>query len=148
MYNNTKEICAKEDINPNWKSMSMEQSKSFIMISMMKPEERLDICEQIINEASPSIFNLAHKRWVHFKMQEKIDLDVLLLVDLFAEGVPGRAVFMLIDLLNKFEDTQKKVTIDTVSMDMYPMGFYSDEAVQTIVDGFVKTGKLRNSELY
>ena len=148
MYKNVKELAEKENIRLDNEPMTKEQSETFIHLTMMGQEGRLKVCEDIIKDEVPSIFLLAYKRYQAFKMEDKLDLDVLLLVEVFAGGVPGRAVFMLIDILNRFEDDNKKVSWDTVVMQMYPMGFYAPSIIQTIVDGYVKTNKLRNSEIY
>lgn len=51
------------------------------------------------------------------------------------------------DIGINFQTLQKKVDCNDFSM-LYPNGFFTKESVIQIVDGYVKTGLLRNSEIY
>lgn len=147
MFKNIKEIADKEGIELGYSPFQEKESHHFITLMMMEPEDRKAVCLQIAETENPSIFLIAYKRWLHYGMQEKIALETLLLVDLFARGVPGRAVMILIDMLNIHEDTGQIVTFSEV-INLYPMGFYDDNTFKVILDGYVKTGLLRNFDIY
>ena len=147
-YNNTKELAKAEGIKLDHKPMSTEQSEVFIQLTMMGKEARIEAIDKM--RTTQSICNLAIKRIESLNLP--IDLDVCFLIDIFAEGVPGRAVFMIIDLMNYYEDNLKEVNMkadwDVAVTEIYPWGFYSNETIVNIVDNYVKTNKLRNSEIY
>ena len=151
IFTDVRELAVKEGFSLDVGQMTIEQSRMFINLTMMANDEDFkDKLEAIMDDMAktPSIFAIAHKRWEHFKLQDKIDRKALLMVEVFAEGNPGKAVFMMIDMLCLFDKQGRKVTMDDISMEPYPMGFYTSDTVQKVVEGYVKTGLLANSELY
>lgn len=143
-YNSVKDI----GINFQTAQMDLDQTETFInLMTLIKIQNKnIDIIMNNLAE-SPSVFAIVDKRYKALNLQDRIDRNVLLFVELFAEGSPGIGVFMLIELLNLAETLQKKVDCNDFSR-LYPNGFFTKESVIQIVDGYVKTGLLRNSEIY
>ena len=95
------------------------------------------------------IISVVHKRHQHYKEEFKLpDLDdkVLILIDLFANGNPGKAIIMLIDLCGTYKD-KKEITMDDF-VNKYPFGFYDMDTMINIGDNYIKTGKVLFSEMY
>ena len=146
MYTTVEELAQKENIHLEYELMTREQSEYFISLMLaLSTGQKLDL-EPLRD--SNSIYGLAYKRYKAFNMEDKFEEECLLFVDLFAKGVPGRAVLILIDLLNLHEKLERKVTTNDISRTLYPNGFYTPDTVIKIVDGYVKTGKLNNFEIY
>jgi hypothetical protein len=75
---------------------------------------------------------------ISFNLYAKIGMLALL------DG-PGALVTLLIDALNKFEG--KEVTVQMLC-DLYPFGFYDDKSFEDYVDNYLKTRKVKWSEIY
>lgn len=66
-----------------------------------------------------------------------------------ADGNPGRAIVVLIDLLTKYSEPGKKKLITSVDLaDIYPFGHYSDEVLRDYIDNYIKPRKVKWSEIY
>lgn len=66
----------------------------------------------------------------------------------FGVDSPGKGNIFLIKLLEHYHKNGTVATKDDLSMDMYPMGFYSDKSCRAIIDYCLKTKATVFSELY
>ena len=84
------------------------------------------------------------KRIDVLKLPIKFNNIALLSVTIFC-AVPGHAVVLLIDCLNKYEN--ETVTVGKLC-ELYPMGFYTDKEVQRYVEEEIKTKLKKFSYVY
>lgn len=68
-----------------------------------------------------------------------------LLAGLFSRGSPGKVVTILVDALNKFEG--KTIGHDEM-IDLYPFGFYTEDAFTSYVDDHLKKRAVKWAEIY
>lgn len=128
------------DFRPRYEQLSQEQSKLLFMIIMADaekmpppPEHEYDLLMQILK-----------KRIDVLELPVQLDGWALAALTLIATN-PGRAVVALIDCLDKFEG---KVTVEDITMRLYPMGFYDEESLTYIVDNIHKKNLAKWSGIY
>ena len=131
--------------------MDRETSEVFMQLGFGRNEDFKKLLSQQIAMAKETagIIAIVHKRYQHYKEEFKLpDLDdkVLILIDLFANGNPGKAIIMLIDLCGTYKD-KKEITMDDF-VNKYPFGFYDMDTMINIGDNYIKTGKVLFSEMY
>lgn len=93
----------------------------------------------------PFTSKVVKKRIEVMKLPIEFTDAALLSIDIFTQGNPGRAVVFLIDALTKFENGI--VSLNDVCEKLYPMGFYTEEALEEYIDG-CKDRKYKWSEIY
>ena len=131
--------------------MDRETSKFFIQLSLAEGEDfKKSLSQQMVAaKENGGIISIIHKRHQLYKEEFKLpDLDdkVLILIDLFAKGNPGKAIIMLIDLCGTYKD-KEEITMDDF-VNKYPCGFYDMDTMINIGDNYIKTGKVLFSEMY
>jgi len=68
----------------------------------------------------------------------------LLSIGCFAKN-PGKAIVVLIDFLEKFEN--ETITAEKLCT-LYPWGFYNERSFTDYVDNFIRAGKARWAKIY
>jgi hypothetical protein len=76
---------------------------------------------------------------------EPLSLATMLAFDI---DNPGKANLFLIDLLNFYFEKGRPATVDDVSMDIYPFGFYCEEDITSIIDNALKINKVYIFQVY
>lgn len=132
----------------NYKPMSPEDTQIFMSISFMNDESADNILKEMTSGDNFNAVNIIYKRYQAFKevmnlpeMTSKAFLSSMYL------GIdsPGKAVLFLVDILGRSEGN---ITENDISMNMYPYGFYDDSSCRLIIDDYIKTKKLKYSEMY
>lgn len=130
--------------------MSESQAKTFILL--LTKSDHLNVeasgCKQL-NDIRGTLIELLCKRIdiLPEEWKRKFTVGAILFIDLMARGNPGRGVFYLIDMLNRGED-KDLFTLEYLSTELYPFGTWKDEDIIFVVDNYVKSGKLKYSEIY
>ena len=107
--------------------------------------------EHLKREDPVQIFELSPLSTIIRKRIEAFNLPIsfrdtgLLALEAIANGNPGRAIVCLIDCLHKFEG--EEVTASKMC-DLYPYGHYNEETFEDYVDNYLKTRKIKYSEIY
>lgn len=84
-----------------------------------------------------------------FNLTNKVNLNTALGLSAgFNLLIPGQIVLMLIDLVNFYDKYQKEATMLDAFQKIYPMGFYNEDSFIKIVDEYLKSKRLKNSEIY
>lgn len=134
--------------NLKYEPFSMDDAKMFTTLSFINDKDVDEMFEALTGDSfTPT--NIIYKRYLSNKERynlPEIDKKVFLASECFGITSPGKAVLYLIDILGRNE--KERITFNDISMIMYPMGFFDDTSVRLIIDEYVKTKKLKYSEMY
>lgn len=123
-------------------------TRMFVTLSLMDDKAVDEMFEALTGDSfTPT--NIIYKRYLSSKERlnlPEIDKKVFIASECFELGSPGKAVLYLIDILGRNE--KDRITFDDISMIMYPMGFFDDDSARLIINDYVKTKKLKYSEIY
>jgi len=137
MFKNYKE----SNVELKTRTMTQYETKGFMLFTMID-------FNKIKDEISENfIYKVIEKRIKFFELSDKISEDVIPYIVLFSGGNPGKAVVILIDILNLSEDSGRKITKADVGIKLYPDGCYTDDTFYNLVD-LCKDKKVRYSEIY
>ena len=128
------------------------QTRLFIMFTMedkKKPEERKFINDFINSDDYNGQFitKVLKKRIEAFKLEDKINDEVLAMWICFGISSPGAAIIYLIDLLEFYETHHRKADISDIS-NIYPFGFYDENTLLFIIDNIMKPNRSIFSKIY
>lgn len=118
-----------------------EQFKLLIMLSQLNNTH-----EALIEEAFDFPYKLIKKRLEVIKKPIEMTPRAIGALAVLTNGVPGRLVMSIIDALNNPTKDNKWDLQDICNL--YPNGFYSDKTFENIVDNYLKTKELPNSDIY
>lgn len=127
---------------------SMDGTRMFVTLSLMDDKAVDEMFEALTGDVfTPT--NIIYKRYLSNKERwnlPEIDKKVFIASECFELGSPGKAVLYLIDILGR--NNKERITFEDISMIMYPMGFFDDASARLIINEYVKTKKLKYSEMY
>jgi len=135
MEKTAKELGFKQIMKP----MTKEQTNSFITIMLGEPRTNLP------EEELPFTLKMLNKRLEVMDLPIKITERAKWLLFILTEQNPGKMNVALIDCLTEY--SEGKVDYDEV-VDLYPMGFYTDESVIDYVENYIKPRLCRWSQIY
>lgn len=117
----------------------------FKILSVEKNDPDIKIDEKLIGYLG----RIVKQRIKVLKLDIEFTDCALLAVQCFC-SVPGEAIFLLIDCLNKCEiSLNKKITASRLcGVGFYPFGFYEIKPMHNFIDDFVKTRQVKYSKIY
>jgi len=96
-----------------------------------------------------TLMQILEKRVEAFNLPIKFTLPALLAATCLATN-PGRIIALAVDCCTRFDPgdgTIHEVTVENLT-DLYPFGFYSEEAFGKYVDEYLKPKKIKWSKIY
>lgn len=93
-------------------------------------------------------YDILRKRVEVLELQDKVGVGALAVATILGDGNPGKTMLALVDMLNLHDETGRKVTSQDVSLLLYPHGFYTDEQAMSLIDTYLKKGKVHNHKVY
>ena len=133
---------ALENYKVSHKQMTTDETKMFLNLIIGDAENFHKILSK------DPIYNIILKRIEVYNLEEYIHKDCVLFIYLFAGGNPGKAVLMLIDILNLSKSLNRQIQSNDIGVELYPTGFYDDISVECIIDNLLKPRKVYFSEIY
>ena len=127
---------------PQYKPMTIEEMEQFIRVNMF-PSEKLPEGMDI-HKLFP--VQIILKRIEAMELPVSFTEKALLLAVIMTGGNPGAMMTVLIDGLTMFED--QEIDSDMIAMKMYPWGFYTQESIIQYIETYVKTRKVKWSNIY
>lgn len=121
--------------------LSEEQSKLFLACLMSELE---GVSLNLPEAEWPFLSQIVRKRIEVMKLPIKFTGQALMAINALT-GVPGGAVVVLIDALTRHEG--ETVTMDKLS-ELYPFGFYDEDAFADYVDNHLKPHRVKWAEVY
>lgn len=131
-------------LNPTYQPLTETGSK--ILLSAIIGEEGKAPMSEEQRKYLNNMFlvQVLKKRLEVFKLPIEFSDDTILAMLAFVDR-PGTMMVLLIDCLNAYEG--KKVTV-AMLVDLYPTGFYDEATFGRYIDDFLKTRKVKWSEVY
>lgn len=135
-----------EGLNPTYKAMDPKRAELFVVASFTEIEAKTkspseDVTKAVDGEFLIKILNArieVMKLPITFSLAGK--MAALALTDR-----PGAMVVLLIDCLNAFEGK----TIGPGQLaDLYPLGFYDEETLESYVENYMKPRKVKWADVY
>jgi hypothetical protein len=123
------------------------------LAEMSAKEEEVSSKLEDIGKELPFLSQIVQKRIEVLKLPIKFTPLALLAINCFADR-PGAAVLFLIDALNKFKFEDKPgsenpvVTVEMICTELYPLGFYTGDAMADRIDNEIIAKKDRFSYVY
>lgn len=134
-------------LHPNHLNLTQDQTK-FMMMLELQPMTLNEIWEdkEFQDEFIVKVFN---GRIAAYKLEDMVD-PKLFVYGVLVYGVdnPGKGNIFLIKLLEHFHKNGTIATINDLSMNIFPFGFYDDESCRNIIDYCIKPKVTTFSELY
>ena len=129
-----------------YKEFTPEETKIFIHLNCMKLEEmeKALLDKDWQNDPFVQMANNWVKRFPNV-FDEKIWLFVLLC---FGIDSPGKLNIFIARCLEFYIENEIKITPDTISMQIFPFGFYNDDTCRNIIDICMKPKASLFSEIY
>lgn len=130
-----------EGLNPKSTPMDQKRSELFVMAVMAEMQQQALKKEVLENLFEVQILNKrieVYKLPIQFNDYAKMSLTAFC-------NTPGALIALLIDCLNKYEG--QTVTCSMLA-DLYPMGFYDEPSLTKYIDEYLKTRKVKWSEIY
>lgn len=115
----------------NTERLTEEQSR--LLLCLLRDE-----CDSEYDFSDNFPAKVVLKRIEYYKLPIKFTTEALLALPLFCDNT-GKIVLFLIECLEKFE--HKTVTLKDICTTMYPLGFYTQEYFEWILDNEIKTFK-------
>jgi len=119
----------------NRKQLTVEDVKVLYFACSLKdlPKEEQEKIKKEVDEIFLS--KILNKRVEAFRLPLSFDASGLVIASLFCRS-PAAAIVLLIDCLEKGEklSSYPLITVDSLVMDVYPSGFYTDEALRERID--------------
>lgn len=121
-------------------TMDREQSEIFILATLADQQSQ----NLVEGMELPFLSEVVKKRIEVYNLPISFTVPALVAINALVE-LPGQAVTLLIDALNKYESG----IIDMEKLaELYPYGFYTKESFMKYVDEYLKPRKVPWAELY
>lgn len=125
----------------NYEQLSVDDAKSLLQFMTLE-NSGVEVPDEDINEFL--LAQILKKRIDVMKLPVKYTNLGLIAANCFAHN-PGQAVALLVDFLTKFEG--ETITVNKLC-ELYPFGFYTEEAFTDYVDNRLKTRSVKWAEIY
>jgi len=127
------------------KSQPLREDQQKILMSMVLSEMSKDDISEMMKEVNQiHLIQILKKRIEVLELPIKFNDYALGAILSFCDR-PGAVVLLLIDCLQEYEN--EEVTVDKL-VNLYPFGFYNEQAMIDRIDNEIKTGKSKWSEIY
>ena len=103
------------------------------------------INEEEYKKNIPFSIQILDKRIEALKLPITFTIQAKVLAMILTDGNPGKMMTVLIDALTRFEN--KEIDSHDITR-LYAIGFDSDESFQDYVETYIKTKKIKWSEIY
>lgn len=125
-----------------------EQTKLFLSLNL-SGKERLELLFNDSDFLNSGLVKIFLKSLEFYKLEDKIDKH-LIIYGLFCFDIdtPGKLNLFIILLLEWSKKNGRKAMADDLGMDIFPFGFYDDDACRKIINDCFKTKLSIYSELY
>jgi hypothetical protein len=138
MFTNYKE----SPVQIETKFLSIDEMKTYIYLIMN------DINGELKEDLESSfIYQIIEKRIDVYGLSDKISQEVIPFISLFSDGNPGKAIVILIDILNLSETLQRQIVKSDIGLEIYQDGCYTEETFEQLID-LCKNREVRFSNIY
>jgi hypothetical protein len=136
LYQNELPLPTELGFVPKYKELSKDQAELFLQLCILGKDFEI--------QEMPFLSKIVQLRVEVNKLPIKLTNQGLMAVNCFAHN-PGAAVILLIDFISNFEN--EELNCDNLAK-LYPVGFYTEESMEDLIDNYLKTKQTKWSRLY